>query len=97
LIQGVQGFQEAKTADIECSKENGTKAAYTTDGLFIGVCQHQICYGFHFMGEPEGRKDLFYVLSRFWPIEVNFTILKCSHWKQQQLFMTLPALLTIIC
>src|SRR5262249_46457422 len=49
----------------------------TAMGIFFGVCIHRVCYGFHIMKEPEGRKDLFYVLMRYWPKENldNLTVL----------------------
>lgn len=41
-----------------------------TYGVFIFVCEHQKCYGFHIMREPEGRKDLFTILYEYMPAEV---------------------------
>jgi hypothetical protein len=46
----------------------------------------QICYGFHMMVDPEGRKDLFYVLYERWPADKlkNLTVVcyeKYKPWK----------------
>ena len=41
-----------------------------TAGIFVGCCVHNICYGFHNMYAPEGRKDLFKVLYERMPYEV---------------------------
>ena len=41
-----------------------------TAGIFVGCCVHNICYSFHNMYAPEGRKDLFKVLYERMPVEV---------------------------
>lgn len=45
-------------------------------GIFVSTCVHRICYGFHIMYEPEGRKDLHKVLYERMPQEVlqNLTV-----------------------
>ena len=35
---------------------------FTVPGVFIVCCEHGVVYGYHLMVDPEGRKDLFYVL-----------------------------------
>lgn len=65
------GFKEGQVGDFLCEKINASGKRNLIPGMFFGTCQHQICYGFHFMGQAEGRKDVFYVLSRYWPAEVT--------------------------
>ena len=64
--------------DDQCVKEEqkGYKAKNTIAGLFVGCCIHQVCYGFHLMVEPEGRKDILKVLYERLPQEVldNLTV-----------------------
>jgi hypothetical protein len=50
--------------DETCRKEEqgGYKLKNMISGMFVGCCVHQVCYGFHLMLEPEGRKDVMKVL-----------------------------------
>ena len=56
-----------------CQKINPLKSLKSTrnqiHGIFVGCCMHSICYGFHLMETPEGRKDFFYVLYKYWSKE----------------------------
>ena len=70
--------QESVTeAELFCVKEE--KKNYDsqrhTAGLFVASCVHGVCYGFHHMVQPEGRKDLLKVLYERFPKEV----LDCVH------------------
>lgn len=58
--------------DLFCLKEEkrGYTAQKHTAGLFVGCCLHAVCYGFHSMVAPEGRKDLLKVLYERMPQEV---------------------------
>ena len=58
--------------DDLCAKteDNTYKNKDLTAGLFIGCCMHKVCYGFHLMLEPEGRKDVMKVLYERIPQEV---------------------------
>jgi hypothetical protein len=59
-------------SELFCVKEE-KKAYFTqkhTAGLFVGSCLHAVCYGFHCMVAPEGRKDLLKVLYERMPQEV---------------------------
>ena len=51
-------------AELFCLKEE--KRSYSTQkhtaGLFVASCLHAVCYGFHHIVQPEGRKDLLKVL-----------------------------------
>lgn len=40
---------------------------FTVPGVFIVCCEHGVVYGYHLMVDPEGRKDLFYVLYERFP------------------------------
>lgn len=48
---------------------DGSNNSCQTYGVFAGWCPHGVCYGFHFMFDPEGRKDLFSVIYKYWPEE----------------------------
>lgn len=67
------------TNDDECQKteSSGYSSKDLIAGLFVGCCVHRICYGFHLMVEPEGRKDLMKVLYERMPEPVlnSLTIL----------------------
>lgn len=50
--------------DEDCKKTESTtyNSKDLIAGLFVGCCVHRVCYGFHLMSEPEGRKDVMKVL-----------------------------------
>ena len=56
----------------ECKKveSRGFDHKNLTAGIFVGSCVHRICYGFHIMYEPEGRKDIMKVLYERMPEQV---------------------------
>jgi hypothetical protein len=63
------GFHPEDPGEHFCRKETvntGTQRK-TNPGVMFGLCPHGIVYGFHLMAEPEGRKDIFYVIWRYWP------------------------------
>ena len=63
----------------ECSKvaTKNYKSKDLTPGLFVACCPHTICYGYHMMLVPEGRKDLLKVLYERIPMEElqNLTVM----------------------
>ena len=63
---------EAAELELFCLKQEARNynTRKHTAGLFVGTCLHQICYGFHCMLDPEGRKDLLKVLFERMPQEV---------------------------
>jgi Kyakuja-Dileera-Zisupton transposase len=70
----IDSSSDAVTTDINlvCHKEE--KLSYATQkhtaGIFVGSCLHAVCYGFHSMVAPEGRKDLMKILYERMPQEV---------------------------
>jgi hypothetical protein len=55
---------------VNCRKrDTKTSKRKLTYGIFSLLCQHHVCYGFHLMQTPEGRKDLFCVLYERYPTE----------------------------
>jgi hypothetical protein len=62
---------EAETATNKdlCGKKSTGSGRNQTHGIFVGCCMHGVCYGMHLMKDAEGRKDLFWVLYRYWPKE----------------------------
>ena len=60
---------EAELFCIKTEQNNYSNRKHTA-GIFVGYCPHQICYGFHSMVAPEGRKDLLKVLYERMPQEV---------------------------
>jgi hypothetical protein len=64
--------EDMLTSDTVCKKAD-TRAYINKDliaGIFVGCCIHTVCYGFHLMLAPEGRKDVFKVLYERFPSEV---------------------------
>lgn len=54
---------------------------YQSPGVFITACEHGVVYSFHLMVDPEGRKDVFYVLYERMPKEVldKLTVVCINH------------------
>jgi hypothetical protein len=72
IAEWSDSHQESTETALFCLKEE--KQNYSsqkhTAGLFVGSCLHAVCYGFHNMVAPEGRKDLLKVLYERFPQEV---------------------------
>ncbi len=65
-------FKKAQThhvADGQCRKsvQGSGSMRFQVPGVFIVCCEHGVVYGFHLMVDPEGRKDMFYVLYEHYP------------------------------
>ena len=45
-------------------------------GIFVSCCIHTICYGFHMMFGPEGRKDVMKVLYERYPQDALDNLLR---------------------
>ena len=58
--------------DEECVKkeDNTYNSKDLIFGIFVGCCIHRVCYGYHLMLQPEGRKDVMKVLYERLPAEV---------------------------
>jgi hypothetical protein len=48
-------------------KEQGSGSMHCMVPVCIVCCEHGVVYGYHMMVDPEGRKDLFYVLYERFP------------------------------
>lgn len=69
--------------DGVCRKADQATGAnrFQVPGIFIICCSHGVVYGFHMMIDPEGRKDLFYILYERMPQEVldKLTVVRYLH------------------
>jgi len=63
------GFHPEDPGEKFCRKETINTGTFRkcNPGVVFCLCPHGIVYGFHLMKDPEGRKDIFYVIWRFWP------------------------------
>lgn len=94
IIRDGKTYPDFANADGSCRKKEDrqTNSKNLIPGIFICVCRHQvnicavfstknlqICYGFHLMTDPEGRKDLFYTLYERWPADKlkQLTVVSC--------------------
>jgi hypothetical protein len=65
--------QESTTeTELFCIKDEtrSYESQKHTAGMFVASCLHGVCYGFHHMVQPEGRKDLMKVAYERFPKEV---------------------------